>query len=75
MALSMADPLADGKLSDFQRSPSFAKYFDRPIYRVIKEKEVRTTTNITDKHGRPHDFFQRGAEFFENFTTYMGAFL
>ena len=25
-------------------------------------------------HGRPQDFFQRGAEFFENFTTYMGAF-
>ena len=26
-------------------------------------------------HGRPQDFFQRGAEFFENFKTYMGAFL
>ena len=25
-------------------------------------------------HGRPQDFFQRGAEFFENLTTYMGAF-
>ena len=45
------------------------------LFNVELSKRLNGNKMCPMQHGRPQDFFQRGAEFFENFTTYMDAFL